>query len=243
MNGETVVKVFVEEDCFACDRALSELEHLRTLHPQFKVKVYDRERDREQFEKFKVYAVPAIFINDELASYGSSIISELPERLGKKPTNNNKEVTVETKSLGRAVVAGLAGTAAMTIVMLMGPLMGMPEMNIGKMLGGFMGIPVALGWAAHFMIGTILALVYVYLFSSKLRGSSLLRGALYGLIPWFVSQIMVNPMMGAGIFASNTPAPVIMAMGSLMGHIIYGAVVGGIYGPCGRKHAVVATQN
>lgn len=45
----------------------------------------------------------------------------------------------------RALIAGLLGTVAMTVMMLMAPLMGMPEMNIGKMLAGFMGISVVLG--------------------------------------------------------------------------------------------------
>jgi uncharacterized membrane protein YagU involved in acid resistance len=103
-------------------------------------------------------------------------------------------------------------------------------MPIGKMLAGFMGIPEALGWIAHFMVGTMLALVYVFVFSSKLPGNSWVRGALYGLLPWFVMQIMAFPMMGAGLFASSTNAPVMMVMGSLLGHLIYGAVVGGVYG-------------
>ncbi|MDE3056726.1 MAG: DUF2938 family protein [Bacteroidota bacterium] len=130
----------------------------------------------------------------------------------------------------RALAAGLAGTLVMTIVMFMAPAMGIPPMPIGKMLAGFMGIPEALGWIAHFMIGTGLALAYVYVFSSKLPGNSWVRGALYGLIPWFVMQIMVFPMMGAGLFASSTQAPVMMVMGSLIGHVVYGAVVGGVYG-------------
>jgi len=238
VSGETEVKVFVEENCFSCDRALSEIELLQSVHPQLRVKVYDRERDREQFQKFNVCAVPAIFINNELASYGSSVGLALRNRLEDQSTIKRKEVAVENKSLGRAIAAGLAGTAVMTMVMLMGPLLGMPEMSIGKMLGGFMGIPVALGWIAHFMIGTVLALIYVYGFSSKLPGTPLVRGALYGLIPWFVSQIMVNPMMGAGIFASNTPTPFMMVTGSLMGHLIYGAVVGGVYGSGSSKRSV-----
>ena len=134
------------------------------------------------------------------------------------------------KSFGKAVAAGLAGTLAMTMLMLMAPMMGMPDMNIGKMLAGFMGIPDAMGWIAHFMIGTILALIYVYVFSSKLPGNGIVRGAIFSLIPWFVQQIMVFPMMGSGIFASNTPAPMLMVVGSLMGHIVYGAVLGGVYG-------------
>lgn len=142
------------------------------------------------------------------------------------------------KGFGKAIVAGLAGTLAMTMVMLMAPLMGMPPMPIGKMLADFMGMPEALGWVAHFMIGTVLAIAYAFIFASKLPGSGVVRGALYGLLPWFLSQIMVNPMMGAGIFASNTPAPTMMVVGSLMGHMIYGAVVGGVYG---TKSAQVET--
>jgi uncharacterized membrane protein len=146
------------------------------------------------------------------------------------------------KNFGKAVVAGLLGTLIMTMVMLMGPMMGMPPMPIGKMLADFMRIPEVLGWIGHFMIGTVLALIYVYVFASQLPGNGLVRGALYGLVPWLVSQIMINPMMGAGLFASNTPAPLLMVMGSLMGHIIYGAVVGGVYGtkPVLRSTAPIA---
>ena len=67
----------------------------------------------------------------------------------------------------RAVVGGLTGTAAMTVLMLMAPLMGLPPMNIGKMLGSVMGGVVALGWIAHFMIGTALALVYAAVFARR----------------------------------------------------------------------------
>lgn len=134
------------------------------------------------------------------------------------------------KNFGKAVAAGLIGTLVMTIVMLMAPLMGMPPMPIGKMLAGFMGIPEVFGWIAHFMIGTVLALIYVYFFVTRLKGNGFVRGAVYGLLPWFAAQVMVNPMMGAGVFALNTPAPFLMVMGSLIGHLVYGAVLGGVYG-------------
>jgi uncharacterized membrane protein YagU involved in acid resistance len=129
----------------------------------------------------------------------------------------------------KAIVVGLIGTFVMTMVMLIGPTMGLPPMPIGKMLAGFMGVPQALGWIAHFMIGTILALVYAYVFESRFPGSGVLRGALFGLLPWLISQIVVYPIMGEGLFALDTPAPVLMVFGSLMGHLIYGGVVGGIY--------------
>jgi uncharacterized membrane protein YagU involved in acid resistance len=131
--------------------------------------------------------------------------------------------------ISKAIVAGLTGTLAMTAFMFMGPLMGMPEMNIGEMLGGFMGIPTVIGWMAHFMIGATLALGYAFLFEAHLPGSKLVRGMLYGLLPWLMSQVIVNPMMGAGIFASNTPSPMLMVLGSLLGHLVYGIVVGILY--------------
>lgn len=134
------------------------------------------------------------------------------------------------RNFGKAAVAGLVGTLGMTMVMVVAPAMGMPPMPIGKMLAEFMGLPEALGWAAHFMIGAALAVVYAAAIAARLPGSGAVRGAIYGLLPWLLSQVMVNPMMGAGLFASNTSAPMMMVLGSLTGHVVYGAIVGAVYG-------------
>lgn len=134
------------------------------------------------------------------------------------------------KNPGKSIVAGLIGTLVMTGFMLMAPMMGMPEMNIGKMLGMFMGMPEMAGWLAHFMIGSVLAVFYAVIFQPKIPGNGVVRGMMFGLIPWLMAQVIVNPMMGAGFFAMNTPAPMAMVMGSLMGHLVYGAVLGSVYG-------------
>ena len=146
---------------------------------------------------------------------------------------NNPNIT---KALG----AGVAGTVAMTLMAMAAPMTGMPEMNIPKMLGNFMGVPVAVGWIAHFMIGTVLAIGYASMFVTKLPGSPALKGILFALIPWFMAQIIINPMMGAGVFALNTDAPLMMVMGSLIGHIVYGAVLGLVYGSASQPKAVTA---
>lgn len=137
---------------------------------------------------------------------------------------------MKTQSFVRAIGAGLAGTVAMTAFSLMGPLMGMPKMSAPAMLSGFMGVPAFVGWLAHLMIGSVLALLYVYVFVEKLPGKPWVKGALYGLAPWFLLQVMVNPIMGAGVFALKTEAPMLMIVGSLMGHLVYGAVLGAVYG-------------
>ena len=130
------------------------------------------------------------------------------------------------KELISILKGGTIATAAMTLLMLIAPMMGMPKMPIGNMLAGFMGIPVALGWIAHFMIGVVLAAGYVYFLKDKLSGKPAIKGILFALIPFFMAQIMVMPMMGAGFFSMNTGAPMMMVMGSLIGHVVYGAVLG-----------------
>ena len=126
----------------------------------------------------------------------------------------------------RIIVGGLVATAVMTVLMLMAPAMGLPPMNIGAMLGSVMGGSLFLGWMAHFVIGTMLAIIYAALWVTRLPGPGFVRGALYGLVPWIVAQLVVMPMMGAGVFSGSFGA----AFGSLMGHLVYGAVLGGIYG-------------
>jgi hypothetical protein len=126
----------------------------------------------------------------------------------------------------RSVVAGVLGTAVMTAVGLwVAPLMGIPAMNPAQMLAGVMGGVQLLGWAAHFMIGTALAFAYAGV-SGRLPGPPLARGALFSLAPWLLAQTLVLPMMGMPPFSGA----ITVAAGSLIGHMMYGAVVGRIYG-------------
>jgi hypothetical protein len=134
--------------------------------------------------------------------------------------------TMSGLNVKRAVVAGLAGTAAMTAVMRMAPLMGLPPMNVGAMLGSVMGGIEALGWAAHVMIGVALAIIYGAMFAARLPGPPAVRGMVYGVAPWLFAQLAVMPMMGAGLFSGSA----MVAGASLMGHLIYGGVMGAIYG-------------
>jgi hypothetical protein len=136
----------------------------------------------------------------------------------------------------RAVAGGLVATAAMTLLMLTAPMMRLPPMNVGAMLGSMMGGSLFLGWMAHFAIGTVLAIVYAALVATRLPGRGFVRGALFGLAPWLVAQLVVMPMMGAGPFGGSFGA----GFGSLMGHLVYGAVLGGVYGtePGAAAHRV-----
>ena len=128
---------------------------------------------------------------------------------------------------GRAVIGGLVGTVVMTLVgLFVAPMMGIPKMNPAAMLAGQMGGNVAAGWVAHFMIGTVLAVIYAFV-APRIPGAPWLRGAIYGIAPWLLMQLAVIPMMGMPVFSGS----IVLAMGSLVGHLVYGATVGAIYGP------------
>jgi uncharacterized membrane protein YagU involved in acid resistance len=127
----------------------------------------------------------------------------------------------------QAVIAGLIATIVMTAVgIFAAPAMGLRAMNPAEMLALQMGGVLVLGWIAHFMIGSILALIYAAV-ASRIPGPPAARGALYGIAPFLLAQIVVMPMMGMPLFSGSAA----MATGSLVGHIVYGAVLGAIYGP------------
>jgi uncharacterized membrane protein YagU involved in acid resistance len=129
-------------------------------------------------------------------------------------------------NFGKAIIAGLIGTLIMTAVgVWLAPMMGIPRMNPADMLAQQMGGNTVLGWVGHLMIGSILAIIYAAV-SSLLPGPYAVRGALYGIAPWLLAQIAVMPMMGMPLFSGSAA----MAIGSLVGHLIYGAAVGAVYG-------------
>lgn len=130
----------------------------------------------------------------------------------------------------QSVISGIAATVVMTLLMVVGGAMGMPKMNPPDMLSPMMGIPVAMGWVIHFLIGTIFAAGYVFFFNKWLRkiGNRVFRGAVYGVIAFIVAQIGF-PVMEA-VFGSGTmPAPegsmALMMIGSVMGHVVFGIVI------------------
>ncbi len=142
--------------------------------------------------------------------------------------------------------AGFVATAAMTALMYAAPIMGMPKMDIATMLGTmFLASPgpaLWLGMMIHLMMGTVLfPAIYGFALQPG-SGSGTGRGVLLGLILWAAANLMVMPMMGAihpMVKSGMMPAPgflmlnlgVMAPVGSLIGHLVYGALLGKLAGP------------
>lgn len=132
-----------------------------------------------------------------------------------------------------AIIAGLAGTAVMTMMMYIAPRMGMPKMDMPRILGTMFiskeGTATALGMVIHFMMGAIFAIIYALLWrlglGSATWGWGLIFGAVHGLVAAGMMPVMLRmhprpPEMSFGA---------VMIVGMLMAHLAYGLVVGLVY--------------
>ncbi len=134
-------------------------------------------------------------------------------------------------NLMRAMAGGLAGTVLMTFMMyFVAPMMLGHPMDIAAMLGGMMGGSWLLGMTAHFMNGVIIfPLVYGFVAYKFLPGTPLLRGIIWGIVLWFVAEVVVMPMAGGGFFGANIGG-MNAVMVALIGHVAYGSTLGAIAG-------------
>lgn len=137
----------------------------------------------------------------------------------------------------RAVVAGLVATAAMTALLLIEPSVGLPKIAIGQILSSALGLASArlgggavLGWIIHFLVGMLLGLLYAAVFHRRLPGSPLARGLIYGGLVFVAAQVLFMPLVGGGLFSRGDGQ---LLAGSLLGHLVYGGLVGWIYGAPG----------
>lgn len=126
----------------------------------------------------------------------------------------------------KTILAGIIGTAIMTIIMMIAPMMGMPKMSPPNMLSGMLGLPVFVGWLMHFMIGIIFAFAYTYLCILKWKIQNVyLRGVVFGIIAFIFAQIIMAIMGAMMPMPKMEGSMLLMMMGSLMGHIIFGMAV------------------
>ena len=135
-------------------------------------------------------------------------------------------------NLMKAILGGLAGTVMMTMMMrFVAPLMLGHPMDIAGMLANMMGGAWAMGMAAHLVNGIVIfPLVYAFVLFRYLPDPPLLKGVLWGAVLWLAAEAMIMPMAGAGFFSSETGgAKAVFA--ALMGHVVYGALLGYIAGP------------
>lgn len=131
-------------------------------------------------------------------------------------------------TIQKSLIGGISGTAAMSLFMILSPMLGMPKMNSPQMISTMMEAPLLIGWGVHFIIGITFALAYVLFFMrliSKLS-SKILKGLIFGMLVFVFAQIVMGVM---GSLLGGMPLTegnvVLIMLGSIIGHVIYGITV------------------
>lgn len=143
-----------------------------------------------------------------------------------------------------AIVWGVVATAAFTLVSIMGKAMGMTRMDLLDLLGSMVASPGSgtargIGLVVHHANGVVLAVAWAY--GTALFGwpASWLTGLIWGAVLTVLALLMMSTIGVAhpamrrgeqddpGVAATNFGA--MTPVGSLVGHLVYGVVLGLTY--------------
>ena len=127
-----------------------------------------------------------------------------------------------------ALVGGFVGTAIFTMMgkFLAPHVIGQP-MDVAALMAPMLGGSHTAGVIAHFVTGTVVfPIAYLILGYRKLPGPAWMRGALFLIPVYLVAMVVVIPVLGQGLFFGSPPK----AMVALMGHVVFGLVMGAIIG-------------
>ena len=148
---------------------------------------------------------------------------------------------------GWAILAGLIGGAVMAAILYMGIFM-LPQqmkMNLFMMLGSMM-LPVGvaaivMGAMIHAVMSVVFGLIHGAVFSAAdIDSAQAAWGLLFGLVHWAAVGMALGmlPLMhprirdgeieAPGFYALSYPP--MTAMGFLMLHLVFGVIVGALYG-------------
>lgn len=129
----------------------------------------------------------------------------------------------------QTIIAGMIATAAMTVVIFLAPMMGLPKMNPAALLSGMMGVSIFIGYLMHLMIGIVFAATYVYWYNSKAHiNNKVVKGILFGFVVFIFAQVMMLVMGKMFQMPMVEASMMLLMLGSLIGHLMYGIVVAAI---------------
>ena len=133
------------------------------------------------------------------------------------------EKAMTVTSFTHGVYGGVTGGAVF------GVLMG--TMGMFPMLGQMVGSPtVWAGFVVHMLISAMIGVMFAGLVGWTGWKAGLGTGLAYGALWWVLGPLTLMPLfMGMGVGANWTMAAAVQAMPSLMGHLVFGGILGWTY--------------
>lgn len=114
------------------------------------------------------------------------------------------------------------------------------QMPVIAMVGKIVGSPtVTAGWLYHLFNSAVIGAIFGWLLGGQVSGygSGLGWGAAYGFAWWILGGLILMPVaLGMSAFAPlMMPDMQMVAMGSLVGHLFYGLILGGAFVAFARR--------
>ena len=141
-----------------------------------------------------------------------------------------------TGRLSASVIAGvIAGVVfGLMMQMMMAPTPDGGRMPVLAMVGQIVGSPtIGIGWLYHLFNSAVIGAVFGWLLGGRVHNyaSGIGWGAAYGFGWWILGGLILMPiLLGMSAFAPLTMPPMRMvAIGSLIGHLIYGLILGSAF--------------
>jgi uncharacterized membrane protein YagU involved in acid resistance len=122
----------------------------------------------------------------------------------------------------------------MMMQMMMAPTPDGGQMPMIAMVGQIVGSPTTgAGWLYHLFNSAVIGAIFGWLLGERVHGyvPALGWGAAYGFAWWIIGGLILMPiLLGMPAFAPLMMPPMRMvAVGSLIGHLIYGLILGGAF--------------
>ncbi|HSQ05706.1 MAG TPA: DUF6789 family protein, partial [Burkholderiales bacterium] len=135
-------------------------------------------------------------------------------------------------SIRSGLIGGFVATLVIAAMMQMKTAThSLPELHMVTSLSNILGSPghIAMGWLAHFVLGTFVWGIAYAVLARYLPGRTYaLKGLVFGLILWVAMMLIFMPLTGGGFFAIHRGITVIVA--TLVLQLVYGVVLGIVYG-------------
>ena len=126
-------------------------------------------------------------------------------------------------TIKKALIAGIMGSVVMTAFNYVARMIRIPQTDYQALFTSRFGAD--LGWFAFLVAAVLVAHFYGSIFKKKLPSHSWKKGALFAVGIWGVVQVILMPILGAGLF----PGTALSAFGALLTMMAYGATVGYLY--------------
>ena len=139
-------------------------------------------------------------------------------------------------NIKNGMVAGFAGTVALSILMIIKHNMGLfPAVDpiadwqhLFALVAGTVPPPVV-GWGLHFLLGTVVwGIAYAYLVP-HLPGGAVVKGLIFGALAWVLMMVLFFPLTGHGLLGLGFGLGLVPAVMTLVLHLVYGLVLGLVY--------------